>query len=88
MAWRDRRFSINAVSIDSSVGGTRIFWGHGTQDQAIPHRHAVAGREALRAAGADLVAKDYPMGHSIGQEELYDASAWVEATVAGTPGSR
>jgi len=24
VAWRDRRFSINAVSIDSSVGGTRI----------------------------------------------------------------
>lgn len=24
MAWRDRRFSINVASIDSSVGGTRI----------------------------------------------------------------
>jgi phospholipase/carboxylesterase len=60
-----------------TVKGTRVFWGHGTEDPQIPIGLAVEGRAALRAAGADLEAHDYPMGHSIEAEELADAVRWA-----------
>lgn len=60
-----------------TVKGTRIFWGHGTEDPQIPIGLAVEGRAALRAAGADLEAHDYPMGHSIDADELADAVRWA-----------
>ncbi|HEV2736197.1 MAG TPA: hypothetical protein VGV85_15215, partial [Longimicrobiaceae bacterium] len=61
----------------ATVKGTRIFWGHGTDDPQIPIGLAVEGRAALRAAGADLEARDYRMGHSIEAEELADAVRWA-----------
>lgn len=61
-----------------SVEGTRFFWGHGTSDPAIPFEMALEGRAGLRAAGADLVAPDYPIGHWIAPEELTDAVAWLK----------
>lgn len=61
-----------------TVAGTRFFWGHGTHDPAIPFSMALEGRAALGDAGADLEAKDYPIGHWIAPEELADAVAWME----------
>jgi phospholipase/carboxylesterase len=60
-----------------SVRGTSFFWGHGTEDQAIPYALAQRGRTALREAGAELEARDYPMGHSIAPDELRDAVSWM-----------
>lgn len=60
-----------------TVAGTRFFWGHGTDDPAIPFTLAERGRAALTAAGADLTAHDYPMGHSVSAGELGDLSAWL-----------
>ena len=60
-----------------TVAGTRFFWGHGTDDPAIPFALAVRGRTALTTAGADLTAHDYPMGHSVSPTELGDLSAWL-----------
>ena len=65
-----------------TVRGTRFFWGHGTRDPAIPFDMAVAGRAALRDAGAELEARDYPMGHGISPEEARDARAWIERGLA------
>ena len=65
-----------------AVRNARIFWGHGTSDPAIPFAFAVAGREALRSAGADLQARDYDMGHSISSEELTDAVTWLNQGMA------
>jgi phospholipase/carboxylesterase len=62
-----------------TVDGTRFFWGHGTGDTSIPFALAVEGRRELRAAGADLESRDYPIGHWIDPEELADAVAWLEA---------
>jgi phospholipase/carboxylesterase len=61
-----------------TVRGTRFFWGHGTMDPAIPFQFAVAGRAALLDAGADLTARDYPIGHAISQEEAADLRAWID----------
>lgn len=60
-----------------SVKGTRIFWGHGEQDPAIPFALAERGRHALRQAGADLETHDYSIGHWIDPEELADATRWL-----------
>jgi phospholipase/carboxylesterase len=62
-----------------TVAGTRFFWGHGTQDPAIPIALAVRGRARLEAAGAELEARDYPMGHMISADELRHVRAWLDA---------
>jgi phospholipase/carboxylesterase len=73
-----------SVPVNSdSVRGTRIFWGHGTSDPAIPWEMAERGRTALRAAGADLEARDYGIGHWIDPSELADATAWLESSWTG-----
>lgn len=59
------------------VQGTRLFWGHGTQDPAIPFALAEEGRRLLREAGAHLTAKDYSIGHWIDPGELQDLMAWL-----------
>jgi phospholipase/carboxylesterase len=60
-----------------SVAGTRFFWGHGVRDGNIPFALAERGRAALRAAGAELETRDYPIGHWIAPEELADAVEWM-----------
>jgi phospholipase/carboxylesterase len=60
-----------------TVGRTRFFWGHGTGDPAIPFALAIEGRAALAAAGADLEARDYGIGHWIDEVELRDVVAWL-----------
>lgn len=60
-----------------SVRGTRFFWGHGTMDPAIPFAMGQEGRAALRAAGADLETRDYPMGHGISPDEARDVREWI-----------
>jgi phospholipase/carboxylesterase len=64
-----------------SASGTPFFWGHGTDDPAIPFWLARRGRQALLDAGAELEARDYPIGHSISPDELRDAMAWLERLV-------
>ena len=66
-----------------TVAGTRFFWGHGTADPAIPFALAVEGRQRLRDAGADLTARDYPIGHGISPTEAADARAWLEDSPTG-----
>lgn len=61
-----------------TVRNARFFWGHGTADPAIPFDLAIEGRALLRGAGAHLEARDYSIGHSISQDELRDAVAWLE----------
>lgn len=60
-----------------NVDKTSFFWGHGKQDGSIPFELGVEGRAALRAAGADLEAHDYDIGHWIDAQELNDAVAWL-----------
>jgi phospholipase/carboxylesterase len=72
-----------------TVKGTRIFWGHGREDPSIPFALAEKGRAALRQAGADLEARDYPIGHWIDPSELAAASEWLVAGAGGsTSGGR
>ncbi|WP_420129078.1 alpha/beta hydrolase [Longimicrobium sp.] len=64
-----------------SVRGTRFFWGHGTMDPSIPFSMGEEGRAALRAAGAELETRDYPMGHGISPDEARDIRDWIARTL-------
>lgn len=67
-----------SVRTDEGAGaGLRVFWGHGERDPSIPHELAVEGRAALAAAGAEVEARDYEIGHWIAPEELADAAEWL-----------
>lgn len=68
----------SVVVTPETVKGTRFFWGHGTRDPSIPFELAELGRAKLNAAGADLEARDYQIGHWIAPEELEDAVRWME----------
>ncbi len=62
---------------EEAVQATRIFWGHGRQDPAIPYSLAERGRATLREFGADLTVSDHHIGHWIDAEELEAAVRWV-----------
>lgn len=68
----------DVVPKTTTAGGLRVFWGHGTIDPAIPLPIAERGRKTLRAAGADLQACDYPIGHWIDPREMREAVDWLE----------
>lgn len=74
-------FLANGVLENAPKGAAsrlRLFWGHGTADPNIPHTLAEEGRGRLREAGADLVSRDYAMGHGISPAEWMHATAWVQ----------
>lgn len=66
------------------VVGSRFFWGHGTGDMAVGHHLAVSGRARLRSVDADLVERDYAMGHQISEGELADVTAWMSGVAKPT----
>jgi phospholipase/carboxylesterase len=68
-----------------TVRGTRFFWGHGTMDPSIPFSQGQEGRAALRAAGAEMETRDYPIGHSISPDEAADIRAWIERSASAGP---
>ena len=70
-----------------TVGGLRVFWGHGPDDPMSPFADGQQGRAALAASGAALTARDYQIGHQIALAEVADAVAWLKgvAELAGVP---
>lgn len=72
----------SVAATPESVRGTRFWWGHGTLDPQIPFALGEEGRAALRAAGAELEARDYEIGHGIDGDEARDARAWLERALA------
>lgn len=61
------------------AGSPPIFWGHGLRDPNIPHELALKGRARLASEGADVVSRDYDIGHWIDPSEVADAVAFVES---------
>ena len=59
-----------------------VFWGHGKRDPNIPFALAERGRSRLLAAGVDLVARDYDIGHWVDPGEVADAVSFVEERAA------
>ena len=69
---------------EATVTGTPFFWAHGIQDPAIPFTLAQRGRSRLDTVGAELEARDYPIGHWIDGQELSDAATWLDLARTGS----
>jgi phospholipase/carboxylesterase len=66
-----------------ALGATPVFWGHGTQDPAVPFSLARRGRERLVEAQGRLDARDYPIGHWVSREEVEDLEGWLKREIPG-----
>ncbi len=51
--------------------------GHGTYDDVIGVEWGRAARDTLTAAGADVLYRESPMGHSIDPGFLEEIAAWL-----------
>lgn len=65
----------------SSSRQTPIFMAHGRNDPVVPCALGVASRESLQSLGYSVVWHDYPMQHSVNDQELRDIEAWLTARI-------
>lgn len=56
---------------------TPIFMGHGTMDNVVPMYLAASSRALLEQAGHQIDWHEYPIMHSVCEEELVDIGAWL-----------
>jgi len=56
---------------------------HGTYDEVLPVSLARETRELFRQSNAEVVYKEYPMGHEINGESLADVVAWLKKRLGG-----
>lgn len=61
------------------LAGKPFFVAHGKYDDVIPVTFGRDAQEYLEAAGAQVIYREYPIGHSISEESLYDMSEWLTA---------
>ena len=62
---------------------TPIFMAHGVADPLIPLSRAQASRDALLSLGYRVEWHEYPMPHSVCEEEIADIAAWLRRVLAG-----
>lgn len=58
---------------------TRVFVGHGTQDPMVPFALGQATVTALQSGQWPVEWHDYPVPHSVSQEEIADVGRWLQA---------
>ena len=56
---------------------TPIFMGHGTSDPIVPLARGAASRDALKAAGHAVEWHQYPMPHSVNEQEIRDIAVFL-----------
>jgi len=61
---------------------TPIFLVHGRMDPVIPVQRAVASRDLLQSLGYQVEWHEYPMQHSLCQEEIVHIGAWLKKVLA------
>ena len=59
-----------------------IFLGHGRTDPVVPIARGTATRDALIELGHPVEWHDYPMQHSVSQDEIADVQAWLLKVLA------
>ncbi len=59
-----------------------IFLAHGRMDPVVPYARGTETRDALTALGNPVEWHDYPMQHSVSQEEIDDIEAWLLKVLA------
>jgi phospholipase/carboxylesterase len=75
----------HAIAEQASPAGraTSVFLAHGTQDPLISVARARTARDRLAALGCPLEYHEYPVGHTVSDEEVRDLAAWLARRVPG-----
>jgi phospholipase/carboxylesterase len=60
----------------------QLFMAHGDYDPIVPLQAGTLSREMLVKLGYPVVWKDYPMEHSVCEEEIVDISQWLQQITA------
>ena len=61
---------------------TPVFMVHGRMDPVIPVQRAIASRDLLQSLGYQVEWHEYPMQHSLCQEEVDHISQWLKRVLA------
>jgi len=59
-----------------------VFLGHGRMDSVVPIARGIATRDALVELGHPMEWHEYPIQHSVSQEEIADVEAWLLKVLA------
>lgn len=59
-----------------------VFMGHGTRDGVVVLARAAASRDVLKDLGYTVDWHEYPMEHSVCQEEITDLERWLKRVLA------
>jgi phospholipase/carboxylesterase len=65
----------------NDLEGISFFIEHGTQDPIVPVELGRQAHQRLTDAKADVVYREYPIQHSISEESLNDATAWLRQKI-------
>ena len=60
---------------------TPIFMAHGTEDPVVPYALGTESCARLQQMGYPVEWHEYPMAHSVCQEEIHDIAAWLRAVL-------
>ncbi len=66
---------------DPSSATVPVFMAHGTSDPIVPLARGVAARDALQAAGHSVEWHQYPMPHSVNEQEIRDIAAFLKRVI-------
>jgi phospholipase/carboxylesterase len=67
----------------SDLSGFPVAIGHGTLDPVIGVEWGRAAKERLESAGASVLYRESPMGHTIDPRFLGDLIHWLEEKIPG-----
>lgn len=73
------RFASERIAANGSVP---IFMGHGTSDPIVPLARGLASRDALMTAGHAVEWHQYPMPHSVSEQEIGDIAEFLKRVLA------
>jgi len=73
-----------AAQLNPANSGTPVFVAHGSMDPMVPFNMGKDLAARLRALQLPLEWHEYPMPHSVVQEELHDIGAWLRACLPKT----
>ena len=59
-----------------------VFLAHGSDDDVVPLARGAASRDVLAALGHDVEWHDYPIPHTVCQEEVEDLNRWLLRVLA------
>jgi len=65
-----------------NLNGLSVFISHGTYDEIIPVKLSRESAELLKSAGANVVYREYPMGHEVRDQTLRDLDLWIRDLLA------